>query len=66
MSFFKRKRGGGWECGKRLMVKKILTLLLALVACILLVRLAASISERYYKSSVEETKDVAVATLNVL
>lgn len=48
------------------MVKKILTLLLALVACILLVRLAASISERYYKSSVEETKDVAVAALNVL
>lgn len=65
MSFFKRKKGGG-ECGKRLMVKKILTLLLALVACILLVRLAAGISERYYKSSVEETKDVAVATLNVL
>lgn len=63
MSFL--KKGGGWECGKRLMVK-ILTLLLALIACTVLVRLAASISERYYKSSVEETKDVAVATVNVL
>lgn len=48
------------------MVKKILTVLLALVACTLLVRLAANISERYYKSTVEETKNVAVATLNVL